>query len=237
MIIRIPNNNLLKEIKKTDKNLINKDSRSIFLKNLEYFKTQEFWKKDRSYKSIQSWLTNLSKSKISLIDVGCYVGSLPIFLNKIGIWDQIDYTGADIIEECLAIIKKEFPEGKYIAADAHNIQVAEEYDVVYTKGTIISTHFPDQSLESILKINCKHAILAHQPLIKRKKERKKENYENILIVKEDDMYTSTVLYEDFFFDKIKELGFEIVEKKKHPISIRLKNFDNYYLYDFLLKKI
>jgi hypothetical protein len=235
MVVRIPDDGLLDVIRKTDKGELWKNDTKTFESHYQHFASTEFWKKDASYKFILDAFGKIVNQKMKLLDVGCHVGALPIFLKKHNLWDKFEYSGTDIISNALEIAKKNFPDGNYFVADAQTITSKEHYDIVLSKGTIISTYYPDKALTSILDIPGKYVLLAHQPLFKQNKSAGR-SFENILVVRENNMYTSTVLYHDYFMQELKKRNIRILKMTKRLLPVRIKNFQNYHLYDILLEK-
>lgn len=236
MIIRVPENKLLEHIRKIDKDTLHIENSLEFENSYNYFSTNKFWVKDKSYQFLNENLSDILKklNSVSLIDLGCYVGSLPIFLQKNNYLDKVHYTGVDLIQSALNIAKKHFPELNFQKEDLQYFKTELSYDIVYSKGTIISTFYPDLALDSILNIDGKYIILCHQPLFL--KNNSSNKYETILVIKNENIYTSTVLYQDYFLRAIQQSNYKILKVKKRFFSTKVENFQNYFLYDFILQK-
>lgn len=235
MIVRLPENELLDLIRKTNKGDLHMNDTHVFESHFDNFKHKTNFDKDSSYKFIKACFQKIITKKIKLLDIGCYVGPLPIFLKKNKFWDLVDYSGTDIIPNALEIAKSNFPEGNYFVANAESLKTEEYYDIVFSKGTIISTFYPDKALNSILDIPSKYVLLAHQPLIKSTPKNGKR-FESILVVNDTNMYTSTVLYYSYFLEELKKRNIKVVKMRRRFLPTRVGNFTSYYLYDFLLEK-
>jgi len=85
-----------------------------------------------------------------------------------------------------------------------------------------------------LNIDGKYIILCHQPLFL--KNNSSNKYETILVIKNENIYTSTVLYQDYFLRAIQHSNYKILKVKKRFFSTKVENFQNYFLYDFILQK-
>jgi len=233
--VRVPENSLMKYIMKGDKGEIHAGSHELFEKELGYFKGNDFWNRDKGYRLPEEHLLPLidEKKKLSLIDVGCHVGALPFFIKGKQRWNRVAYTGTDVIPLPLSIAKREHPEGNFFGADAQTYVTDDVFDVVYTKGTIISTSAPDRALENILNIPGEYYYLLHQPLYTSGSQ---ANFEHILVVKQEEMYTSTIMSYDYLMETVERHNLTVVKAIKRPECKVILNFGDYYIYDFILKK-
>lgn len=233
MIIKMPESELLDLIRKTDKGTLYSNSTKVFESHFNNFKFNKKWEKDSSYKFIKACFSEIIKQKVKLLDIGCHVGPLPMFLKKQNLWNQVEYFGTDIVPNALKIAELNFPEGNFFISNVESLKIKDYYDIVFSKGTIISTFYPNKALHSILDIPSKYVLLAHQPFFKKKSDK---SFENILVVTKNSMYTSSVLYYDYFIKEIERRNIKIIKMKKRIFPTRVQNFNNYHLYDILLKK-
>lgn len=233
VITYLPDSDVLRVLKETDKGdfLASKEAKNRVREYQKSLKTNNFWKLDDGYDFIEK---HLPKGKISLIDVGCHVGQLPFFLKQTGKWESINYTGTDVMKTFIDLAKKEHKGGVFFLSNIQEHITDQTFDVVFTKGTIISTFDPIKSAQNVLSIPSKKTFLLHTPIASNNID---EDYYNILVHNKEQVYTSSVLTLQGLQKVIDEKGFKIVENRKRPKLFKVLNKGGYHLHDFLLKKI
>jgi len=115
----------LLEKTKTDYNLISEDFSS---------KRQQIWEE-------LLFLFKDLKEGEKILDLGCGNGRwFPVFKEK-----KVDYTGVDFSERLIQIAKMQFPEGKFLVADALNLPFSDNsFDKVYSIAVL--HHIPSEKL-------------------------------------------------------------------------------------------
>lgn len=232
VITYLPESSILETLKNKDKGdfLASEEERVKLKKYQESLKGDTFWKTDEGYNFIEK---HLPKGSFSLLDVGCHVGQLPAYLKQKNRLKELDYTGTDIVSSLVDLAKKEFKECNFFVSDIQEFITKEAFDIVLTKGTIISTFDPIKSTKNVLSIPSKKTFVLHTPI---SDEDLKEDYYNILVHSKDYVYTSSVLSRKGFDRVVKEEGFNVISRTRRTQKFNVLNKGSYHLYDFLLEK-
>ncbi len=232
VITYLPESSILKTLKNKDKGdfLASEEERAKLKKYQESLNGDAFWKTDEGYAFIEK---HLPKGSFSLLDVGCHVGQLPAYLKQKNRWSQLDYTGTDIVGSLVDLAKKEFKEGYFFVSDIQEFITEKSFDIVLTKGTIISTFDPIKSTKNVLSIPAKKTFVLHTPI---SDEELEEEYYNILVHSKDYVYTSSVLSRKGFDRIVEEKEFNVIASTRRTQKFNVLNKGNYHLYDFLLEK-
>lgn len=202
-----------------------------------FYKTK-FWKKDSGYKFIYKYLIPLLTNNTRIFDIGCSMGQLRLFLKHHGIKDdEINFYGSDINKESLSILREEFSEGEYEEADSQESLPfdKQQFDIVFSKGTICSTLYPVKTLSNILKTNTDQIMLVHNALTDKKLSA--EGFITTIYSRENHSYFFTIMNKSFFINEIEKEGFKIVASKKRRTTLNIANFGTFYYYDCLLKRV
>lgn len=77
---------------------------------------------------------NVDLRGLSILDVGCGLGDLLVFLQQSGI--EVQFTGVDILEKMVEHCRKRFDSGRFIQADIFSDDVFSpgEFDLVFVSG-------------------------------------------------------------------------------------------------------
>ena len=233
VIIYLPESNILSTLKAKDKGdfSTSAEDKNKLREHQNKLSKSSFWEADPGYKFIEQ---HLPEGEISLLDMGCNVGNLPFFLKEKKIWDRISYTGTDLVSAYVDLAEEAHVEGSFFTSDIQEDRIDEYFDVVVTKGTIISTFDPIKSLKNVLSVPSKQTMLVHTAISDELKSG--EKFYNILVADKDNIYTSSVLSKTAFFDQVDAFGFDIKEMQKRPGKVEVQNKGVYYLYDFVLEK-
>lgn len=232
IITYLPKSDVLETLRKEDKGdfLSSDQAKSEVEKYQESLGQEAFWEKDEGYTFIER---HLPKNKFSLLDVGCHVGQLPAYLIQKGRWNDITYTGTDIIGTFVDLAQQKYQEGDFFVSNIQEFITDKAYDVVFTKGTIISTFDPIKSTRNVLSVPSKQTFLLHTPISDFEQE---DDFYNILVHSPQSVYTSSVLSRKAFDKVLEEKGFSIIAETKRSQKFNVLNKGSYHLYDFLLEK-
>lgn len=202
----------------------------------ESFANTEFWNGNSGYNFIEKHLPVLVSKETRLLDVGCSLGHLPFFLKHLGLWDKIAYCGLDVDKAALDFARAKHPHGVFEEWDIHGVMDADKLrpDILFTKGTLCSTYYPDIALKNVLSIQAEYFFLVHNLISD--KVPKDKNFVSALMMSDDDAYVFTILGREFFFSSIKEAGLEIVFEKKQLCATYITNFGKYHTNHILLRK-
>ncbi|MEQ8525107.1 class I SAM-dependent methyltransferase [Gracilimonas sp.] len=233
VIIYLPESNMLDTLKKAGKENFNnsEEDKKRLKAYIEKRSTSSFWKDDPGYLFIKKYLP---EGEISLIDIGCNVGNLPFYLKAENLWNRISYMGTDLLPVFVELAAEALPEGVFFVSDIQEDVIEESFDVVLTKGTIISTFDPIKSLKNVLSVPSKQTMLIHTAISD--EVTSGEKFYNILVTDKDNIYTSSVLSKKAFFEEVKAFGFSVKEMNKRPGKVEVQNKGVYHLYDFVLEK-
>lgn len=232
IITYLPDSDVLSTLKKEDKSSFNNtpENKTRLKKYIDYLKREDFWEQDEGYAFLQN---HLPENHFSLLDMGCHVGQLAFYFKKTNQWDNVDYTGTDVMKVFIELAKQEHPKGSFRVSDLQKESVQEEFDVVLTKGTIISTFEPINSLKNVLAVSSKKTLLIHTPI---SNEPIHEEFYNILISGSDNVYSSSVLNKKVVEQYIADSGFRIASQNRRKGVFEVANKGTYSLYDYCLVK-
>lgn len=154
----------------------------------------------------------------TVFDIGCGSGiKAKYFIEK-----GFSVFGIDFSEEMIAIAKRENPKGKFVVADAGNLEgIQETFPAIFSHAVLI--HFPKKNIPEILR-SWVEKLESGGYLCLAVKERRPEEKEEMIVQEEDYGYP----YERFFsyFSReevlryVTDLGLKIVwenlSKGKRP---------------------
>jgi SAM-dependent methyltransferase len=200
----------------------------------QYFSQNEFWKKDSGYKFVKRYLPALLKKTPVLADIGSSVGQLPLFLQRLGLWESTDYTGFDVNNASLRLAREKYPHGKFEFNDLHqSIPQLEKPGIVYSKGTICSTLDPLAALERTLQVTSTYTVLVHTAVTE--KDTGPGGFITALYGRSDSVYPFSIMAQKDFLEKIDACGYRVLVHKKRPQIVPVINFGHYRLHDLVLE--
>ncbi|MDP6636461.1 MAG: class I SAM-dependent methyltransferase [Phycisphaerae bacterium] len=110
---------------------------------------------------------NVSLDGRTVLDVGCGLGDLWIYLKERGI--SADYCGVDLLEEMTASAAQQSPDARFVSGDIFdpNEQVMdppERFNVVFCSGTLNlelgnNTEFLPEALNRMLELSTEHMVV------------------------------------------------------------------------------
>lgn len=89
-----------------------------------------------SHQRFRQFWAEIDFNNKSVLDIGCGFGELARFLNKR--YQNVNYTGVDIVPEFIAEARHRFPQNKFIVRDLLSNPLTQKYDVVLASGVINS---------------------------------------------------------------------------------------------------
>jgi trans-aconitate methyltransferase len=235
----LPNGDLLQAIVSNKKGTQNAEEHSeqYFSQVIKNFKNEKRWKNDAGFSfavnEIKA-LINATPHKPIFFDIGCYVGTLPTVLQHEALLQSLEYIGFDLIDNALKIARTNFPNSLFYKADIEDFPATRHTpDVVFTKGTLISTHQHIQALKSVLSLGASKVVLVHQPC----HEIKGAADECFMVCGNKKItYTSSILSKKITLQLIKEAGYKIEKMQKRYWPVYVHNLGYYHLYDMVLSK-
>ena len=202
---------------------------------LSYLQSEPFWKKDAGYEFCGKHLARLIQPGCVILDVGCSVGHLPVYLKHLELWDGVTYFGVDLDRADIGVAQQAHSKGAFVVCDIQQTLPFRSpgFDIVYSKGTIISTYFPYRALDAIADVASKYLILVHTPLTARQTPGS-DGFISMVCASQDNAYVSTVMQERLFMERISDKGFTVSDVRVRRKPHKVENFGTYRLYDFLL---
>lgn len=91
-----------------------------------------FWPKGRQDERFTALTRFISKDKFSILDFGCGLAHLRIYLEK-NHPNKFEYTGADIVDDFVKENRKNFQNDKFILINTAS-EIAEQYDHIVSSG-------------------------------------------------------------------------------------------------------
>jgi len=96
-----------------------------------------FWgSKGAAHQRFRQFWAEIDFSGKSVLDVGCGFGELGNFLTKR--YENVNYTGIDIVPEFIAEAKKLYPSLNFIEGDYFGNPLAQKFDVIICSGGLNS---------------------------------------------------------------------------------------------------
>ncbi len=96
-----------------------------------------FWKElGASHQRFRQMWAEIDFDNKSVLDVGCGFGEMARFLLKR--YENVDYTGVDIVPEFIEEAKKKYPDATFETRDYFNDPIERKFDIVLASGTINS---------------------------------------------------------------------------------------------------
>jgi SAM-dependent methyltransferase len=101
------------------------------------------WKtKGAAHQRFRQFWAEIDFNNKSVLDIGCGFGEFGKFLLKR--YQNVDYTGIDVVPEFIDVAKKEVSGGKFITSDFYKLD--DRYDVVISSG-VLNSNKGGQNLE------------------------------------------------------------------------------------------
>lgn len=121
------------------------DSKKLYQKKFKEYGVDPrslLWKgKGAAHQRFRQFWAEIDFNNKKVLDIGCGFGEMGKFLLKR--YENIDYTGVDIVPEFIQTAKVQVPDGKFLVADflkdKINLPVGGGYDVVIASGVLNST--------------------------------------------------------------------------------------------------
>ena len=96
-----------------------------------------FWKgKGAAHQRFRQMWAEIDFNNKSVLDIGCGFGEMAKFLGKR--YENVHYTGVDIVPEFVNTAREAFPHYKFYALDYFENPLEEKFDVVMASGTLNS---------------------------------------------------------------------------------------------------
>lgn len=96
-----------------------------------------FWKgKGAAHQRFRQMWAEIDFSNKSVLDIGCGFGEMAKFLDKR--YENVQYTGVDIVPEFANTARELFPHHKFHTMDYFENPLEEKFDVVMASGTLNS---------------------------------------------------------------------------------------------------
>lgn len=101
------------------------------------------WKtKGAAHQRFRQFWAEIDFNNKSVLDVGCGFGEFGKFLLKR--YENVDYTGIDVVSEFIEVAKREVPGGKFVTSDFYKLD--NRYDIVIASG-VLNSNKGGQNLE------------------------------------------------------------------------------------------
>jgi len=89
-----------------------------------------------SHQRFRQFWSEIDFNNKSVLDIGCGFGELARFLLKR--YENVDYTGVDIVPEFVQVAKKKYPSSTFLVRDVLNDPLEDKFEVVVASGVINS---------------------------------------------------------------------------------------------------
>ena len=170
-------------------------------------------------KKIQGDFTGLR-----ILDVGCGPG------NNAMLFAGADYTGIDINERYIDLVKKRYPRLNFVAGDAEEVNWPSKFDVVLLNSFL--HHLDDRQVREVLKktvvsLRNDGIVIMQEPLI----PRKKEWYHRLLMTLDrGDYFRSRKRWEELVAESW------LIGEVKELYELRVLGIKGYHMVSMLLRK-
>lgn len=124
------------------------------------------WKgKGAAHQRFRQFWAEIDFSNKSVLDIGCGFGEFAKFLDKR--YENVTYTGVDIVPEFIVEAKKNFPHHTFHTLDFFNEPLDENFDVIIASGVLNSNVFDNMEYrKKAIKVMFEHTkgVLAFNTL-------------------------------------------------------------------------
>lgn len=97
---------------------------------------------------------------IRMLEVGCATGATVRWLKSNSLTQRVQYTGIDISEQAISTAKKNHPGYDFrVVSPDFLAQQTENYDLVFSRDTVMHQTDPNKFLDELLKVTGKTLIL------------------------------------------------------------------------------